>query len=195
MQSEQLNELFGALSKAQAKYATGTETKSSNYGKFASIEDIWAAIRKPFVENGLTFSQVTDMKEGGVVVVTILGHSSGQWLKSFTPLKDTGKKNNPMQGMGGAITYARRYALAAIVGFTLADNDDDGESLKVETASPSQRDAIEQYLERFPDLKNIIMNELQGNIMNLTTSQYDRYIEMFIKKENIQMRQGEFNNA
>lgn len=194
MQSEQLNELFTALSKAQSGYAQGEATKKSNYGNFASIEDIWNAIRKPFHENGLTFSQIVDVKEGKIGVFTILGHSSGQWLKSFTPLQDTGKRNNPMQAMGGGITYARRYALAAIVGFTLADNDDDGESLELELAQPSERDQIERYLEMFPNCRNLIMNDLQGDIMNMNTTQYDKYIEFFEKQKQLQQNKR-VNNA
>jgi hypothetical protein len=57
------------------------------------------------------------------VLKTILAHSSGEWVKSITPILT---KDNSPQAQGSGITYARRYALAAIVG--LAQVDDDAEA-------------------------------------------------------------------
>jgi len=57
------------------------------------------------------------------VLVTTLAHSSGEWIKSYCPILT---KDDSPQGQGSGITYARRYALAAIVG--LAQIDDDAEA-------------------------------------------------------------------
>ena len=59
-----------------------------------------------------------------VSVTTLLLHSSGEWIKdtlSLRPAKDDA------QGAGSAITYARRYSLASLVG-VVADEDDDAEA-------------------------------------------------------------------
>ena len=59
--------------------------------------------------------------DGAVGVETMVLHASGQWVRPdplFLPLG----KADP-QGAGSAITYARRYALAAF--FNLAPEDDD----------------------------------------------------------------------
>jgi hypothetical protein len=50
-------------------------------------------------------------------------HSSGQWFRSSYPVRPV--QATP-QGLGSAITYARRYALMAMVG--IAPEDDDGEA-------------------------------------------------------------------
>jgi hypothetical protein len=51
-------------------------------------------------------------------------HKSGEWLGSHFTMKPM--KNDP-QGIGSCITYMRRYALAAILGLNI-DEDDDGNS-------------------------------------------------------------------
>jgi hypothetical protein len=67
--------------------------------------------------------QTCEVTEGGVIVATTLAHSSGEWIRGR--LKVTPSKNDA-QGIGSAITYARRYSLAAMVG--VATEDDDGEA-------------------------------------------------------------------
>ena len=122
MQSNCLDELGAALAKAQGEL-TGAKKDSknpffkSNYADLASIHD---AIRESFSKHGLSYIQTTE--EDGILITTLL-HSSGQWIRGR--LKIDAVKKDP-QGIGSAITYARRYALAAIAG--VAQIDDDAES-------------------------------------------------------------------
>jgi hypothetical protein len=67
-------------------------------------------------------------------VETILAHSSGEWVSSTLAVPLT---KADAQGLGSAITYGRRYALAAIVGVCPAD--DDGEAA---VARPTQFVAV-----------------------------------------------------
>ena len=64
---------------------------------------------------------------------TILAHSSGEYVKSITPILT---KDDSPQAQGSGITYARRYALAAIVG--LAQIDDDAEAAQGRKLTPLQ---------------------------------------------------------
>jgi hypothetical protein len=59
-----------------------------------------------------------------VTLTTTLLHESGEWLSGTMPVRVA--KDDP-QGVGSGITYARRYALAALCG-VVADADDDGEA-------------------------------------------------------------------
>lgn len=122
-QSENINELATALAKAQGKI-TGALKDSSNpffKSKYADLAACWDSCREPLSDNGLSVIQVPSADDIGVTVTTILAHSSGQWIKST--LRMVPKDGSP-QSVGSAITYARRYALAAMVG--LAQIDDDG---------------------------------------------------------------------
>ena len=78
---------------------------------------------KPLSDNELAVVQITEGTAESLALVTILTHSSGEWIRGVLPLCPV--KYDP-QGIGSAITYARRYALAAMVG--VCQVDDDGEA-------------------------------------------------------------------
>ena len=63
------------------------------------------------------------------VMITLLAHESGQWIKSVMDIKAQPNKqgNITPQEIGSAITYARRYSLASIANVAQTDEDDDGE--------------------------------------------------------------------
>jgi hypothetical protein len=123
--SEQINELAAALAKAQGAM-TGAVKDSANpffKSRYADLESVWTACRKALTENGLSVVQSASATEGGVAVTTMLLHSSGQWMRDTLPLHP---KDMSPQGIGSAITYGRRYALAAMAG--VYQTDDDGEA-------------------------------------------------------------------
>lgn len=127
-ESEQLAELYAALSKAQgAMTAAAKDSKNPHFGsKFADLASIWAACRKPLADNGLCVIQAPVRSPSGqqLELKTTLAHASGQWVRSYYPI--TPMKNDA-QGIGSAITYAKRYSLSALVGVVSEDEDDDGE--------------------------------------------------------------------
>lgn len=126
-QSEQLNELALALAKAQGEMLiAGKDSKNpffkSNYADFATIV---RASRPALAKHGLSVIQRVITQEDGVeVLYTMLLHASGQYVEGrmkINPVKQD------VQSMGSAITYLKRYAYAAMVGVTAADEDDDGQ--------------------------------------------------------------------
>src|SRR5690349_8719611 len=78
--------------------------------RYADLAAVLDAIRKPLVDNGLSVTQTTEIRENGFVLVTTLRHASGQWIASEYPLPLGAKP----QELGSALTYARRYSLSAI---------------------------------------------------------------------------------
>ncbi len=125
MTSSEIGELAKALAAAQGEMTAAAKDASNPHFKsrYATLASVWDAIRGPLSRNGLSVSQVLETPDAGpgVIVRTILLHTSGQWICSryVMPIPD---KLTP-QAVGSAITYARRYALSAIVG--IAPNDDD----------------------------------------------------------------------
>jgi hypothetical protein len=89
--------------------------------RYADLQAVIEATTPALLENNLVVVQVIDTEHG--VLVTRLWHaSSGQWLESRFPLNfDQG-----IQGIGSALTYARRYSLLALL--CVAAEDDDGAS-------------------------------------------------------------------
>jgi hypothetical protein len=127
-QSDVINELATALSKAQGEMQAAIKDKVNPFFKsaYADLGSIWDAARPVLSKYGLCVMQTTELdnSRNQVIMVTTLAHTSGQWMKSYLPLNPT---KNDSQGMGAAITYLRRYSLSAIVG-VVCDDDDDGET-------------------------------------------------------------------
>jgi hypothetical protein len=126
IKSEAINELATALAKAQGEICAAKKDSENPFfkSKYADLASVWSAIKEPLSKNGLSIVQTIDCKKDDlfeVYVETVLLHSSGQFLTSLIPVR---AKDDSAQGMGSAITYARRYALAAIVG--VYQDDDDG---------------------------------------------------------------------
>ncbi len=123
--SQNINELAAALAKAQGEFSAAPKlSKNPHYkSNYADLASVWSVIRKPLSDNGLSVVQgAGKAKEGdGVAISTLLLHTSGQWIESVLTLNPS--KDDP-QGYGSAITYGRRYGLAAMVG-VVADEDDD----------------------------------------------------------------------
>jgi hypothetical protein len=127
-QSELINELASALSKAQGEMQAAIKDKVNPFYKssYADLGSVWDAARPVLSKYGLCVMQTTELcaDRNQVIMVTTLAHTSGQWVKSYLPLNPA---KNDSQGMGAALTYLRRYSLSAIVG-VVCDNDDDGET-------------------------------------------------------------------
>lgn len=134
--STDINEIAGALAKAQAtvRGAVKDSTNPHLKSQYADLSSVWQACREALTANSLAVVQTPHTDEGGRChVVTMLMHSSGQWIRDTFCLSPT--KQDP-QGYGSAITYMRRYALAAMVG--VAPEDDDGESASATPQRPPQ---------------------------------------------------------
>lgn len=123
--SELINELSAALAKAQAeiKDAVKDATNPHFRNEYASLASVLDAVRDPLSKNGLSVMQAPKIADPGMILVTRLAHSSGQWVESETPLMLV---KQDMQGFGSALTYARRYALAALCGVSQVDDDAEG---------------------------------------------------------------------
>lgn len=120
--SESIKHLAAALNKAQAEMSGAKKGKQNPFFKssYADLNAVVDAVRIPFAENGLSYSQFPVMDDNRVGVETILMHESGEFIAS-TLMLPTGKLD--AQAAGSAITYARRYSLQAIAGIPAEDDD------------------------------------------------------------------------
>ena len=121
---DNLNELASALAKAQGQIDPAPKDANNPFfkTKYASLPAVREAMRDAFAANGLSVVQMPEVVEGRLRLRTVLLHSSGQSLDCGSLVADVDLANP--QKIGSAITYFRRYALAAI-SQTVADDDDD----------------------------------------------------------------------
>lgn len=132
--SETIGAIAAALARAQGELANpeksltatirslfpGEREKTFRYASLASGLDI---VRKSLGQHEIATIQTTaiDQDSGQIRLTTLLAHASGEWISSDWPVCPISEMLMP-QRMGAALTYARRYALFALVG--IAGEDD-----------------------------------------------------------------------
>lgn len=124
--SESISKIAPALLSAQKAitFAARDATNPAFRSKYADLPSVVSAVKTALNEAGIVFMQApTDNTPGTLSLTTRLIHESGEWIEdtATTPFV----KQDP-QGYGSAITYLRRYALAAMTGVYQDDDDDDG---------------------------------------------------------------------
>ena len=131
MRTTSLQKLSEALVKAQSeiKHAMKDSNNSHFKNDYASLESVINASKEALLKQDIIVLQ--GMNQDGSALVTRLLHKSGEFIETDTKII---LSKQDMQGLGSAITYARRYALAAILNISQAD-DDGNEASKPATAS------------------------------------------------------------
>jgi hypothetical protein len=130
--SAQINDLVAALAKAQGQMKPAAFNRVNPHFKnrYADFTSCMEAVRDPLSTNGLAISQMpSTTPDGKLVLVTLLAHVSGQWMAGEFPLISLKQDS---QGIGSAMTYAKRYSLCGMIGIVADEDvdadDDDGES-------------------------------------------------------------------
>jgi hypothetical protein len=139
MQSYSIGKIAEAMSKAQGEMMYADADRRNEYfnASYATLNSVIMAVKTPLANAGIAFFQTTELSNDNTVIcTTTLAHKSGEWIKSMLGMKPA--KNDP-QGIGSALSYIRRYSLAAITG--IAQADDDAESA---TVRPSARLEMEK---------------------------------------------------
>jgi hypothetical protein len=132
--SESIGAIAAALAKAQGELANPekllTATIRSPFPRegdrtfrYASLASGLDIVRKSLGQHEIATVQTTaiDTESGQIRLTTLLAHASGEWISSDWPVCPISETAAPHR-MGAALTYARRYALFALVG--IAGEDD-----------------------------------------------------------------------
>jgi len=165
--SENIGKLAEALAKAQSTMQEAKQDAKNPFFKsnYADLTSVWRACRRSLTENGLSISHSTMLSDGEIILVTTLLHSSGEWQRGYYPLM---LAKRDAQSMGSAITYAKRYALAAMVGVCAEGEDDDAEATMDRKASISD-DQLKLLIKSIGDnteAKDIILKRFSAKALN-----------------------------
>ena len=188
--SELINELASALCNAQGQMGGVVKDSSNPFfkSKYADITSVIKAIKQPFSDNGLSYTQFPISNEHGVGVSTRLMHVSGQYLEMEYTLPTV--KKDP-QSSGSAITYARRYALQSIAGIPVADDDAEAAMLRgnenkseVKTISENQIITIEKLLDETKSDRLKFLSWFKvGDIKDILANDYERVVKALEAKK------------
>jgi hypothetical protein len=188
--------LYEALAKAQGEMQNAILNKVNPHfkSKYADLPTIRDATIPTLAKHGLSVTQFTRIHESNLVLVTRLAHSCGEFVEGEYPLPFQVDKP---QAMGSAMTYARRYGLAAMCGIA-AEEDDDANAAQDEgkkngnTRAASgdprhvtldQETAISDKIAEVGADKAAFLKFFNiGSIADLPSDQFDRAIAALEKK-------------
>lgn len=203
-QSEQINELFTALAKAQGQIKPAAKDSLNPHfrSKYADLGSVWEACREALASNGLSVIQTLMYNETGAPnLVTTLGHSSGQWMKSIMALPT--QKTGP-QELGSCLSYCRRYMLASMVGVYSDAVDDDAEAVsrannqvkekvRLPVVTKEQCAILEGFLEEFPDSRiELLKKQEVTTVSQIPSDQFDHIVSVY-ERRRAKKRNGESN--
>jgi hypothetical protein len=129
-QSESIGKLAAALTAAHAEITAVAKDATNPHfkNKYASLDTILAHVRPILTKHGLALVQgmtTPHADEHGVMrtfcVETMLLHSSGEFMTNAAIMPVV--KHDP-QGVGGALTYGRRYGVSALLSIATEEDDD-----------------------------------------------------------------------
>ena len=166
--SEQIDEIATALAAAQGEmeHASKDRMNPAFKSRYADLASILDACRGPLSKAGIAIIQAPSVESHDdapgvhVSVETRFVHKSGQWMATTITAQVVDAK---AQTIGSAVTYLRRYGLAAMAG--VAPDDDDGAQASRAAPQTSVADAVKRLVDRFPDLL-----QAAGNIADSVAS-------------------------
>lgn len=125
MMSESVQELAKALATANQSVKNPKKNANNPHFKndYATLDSVIESYKNVYLDNGISVLENPVSQDGKIGVSITLLHSSGQFMTHDPFLLPPGKET--AQGYGSSITYARRYALSAVMNIA-ADDDDDG---------------------------------------------------------------------
>lgn len=141
-QSKSIANLALALSIVQGKLTYAVKDSANPFfkSKYADLESVWDACRGLLSDNGLAIMQFPGLytdHDKSMSLTTIISHKSGEYISQEMSVPVT---KADAQGAGSALTYMRRYALAAVVGVVQAD--DDGNAASNPTSKPVNKPVV-----------------------------------------------------
>lgn len=135
-QSQTIGKIAEALAKAQAQIQVATYDSNNPHfkNKYASYESLRKICISPLSSNGISLMhQMIYTPDFKRIMMTQISHTSGEWFRSYLLMPC--EKETP-QGVGSAITYAKRYSLSSFLALCQDEDNDDGEKAEAPYRAP-----------------------------------------------------------
>lgn len=130
--------MWEAFAAAQEEFGPVVKGKQGARGKYAPLDAVLDAVRPVLHKHGFALTQPTRIDGETLIVSTrIVWRKTGDAHDCDYP---AGSVTLQHQQLGAGVTYARRYALLALLGVFPEDEDDDGEKAGSAGARRAQRE-------------------------------------------------------
>lgn len=189
--SSEIDKLAASLVKFRADLPVIKKDAKANYGKYSTLDNLNTTISPVLAKFDLTYGQGITTVDGVPSLATVVLHSTGQWMRSTGPLAiETSGRIVGAQAQGSAITYARRYALAAILGLA-PDEDDDGQAASQKRVAPTAKqsfaDTAAAAAKEAVDLATV---QQRAKLHSLLGDRYDEIVQATVQKTGGQLTQA-----
>ena len=136
--SPTVGKIGAALAAAQKQIANPKADSPNPFfkSKYADLAAVIDAVRDPLSDHEIARAQFPLSRDGETGLLTILIHSSGEWIRSRVFCKPL--QPGP-QALGSVLTYLRRYSLAAATGLAQTDDDANAASATVPEAKREKK--------------------------------------------------------
>ena len=147
--------IYAALAAAQMEMGRALKSTDNPHfrSKFADLAEVVAACRPALNAHGIAIFQPLREIDGKLCAVTILAHVGGETLECPVPLL---VQKHDMQGLGSAITYARRYGLMAMAGIAPEDDDGNAAAAAAPRGNGAERSDARISADQFVTLREMI---------------------------------------
>lgn len=178
-----MSNIYAALMAAQAEFRPALKSATNPHfkSKYADLESVLDAVEEPLRKQGVVITSRTSFstEDGFWCLDTVLHHVESETeLVLAVPLLNA---KGDMQGLGSAITYARRYGLMSVCG--IAPEDDDGNAASKAVDDPHAAKA-RQLLPRLLDALSDGDNDwIVQHILNEVPAVKSRLMEKLDKQQ------------
>ena len=158
--SDSIAKLSADFVKAQAELKNAAFDKVNPHfkSKYATLSAVRDTVTPVLAKYNMAVIQGTYPLSDGWGVMTRLVHSSGEWIESVYPFT----AGEP-QKMGSALTYSRRYSLAAICGIASEEDDDGNAAQSKPNVAPTKTATRTEFQRLCADLEAVkTWDELQA---------------------------------
>lgn len=152
--TENKTTLFDALFAVQQKAPSISKQSDNPFfkSKYASLPDIWDSIRDLMGENNLFVYHNMDVENGDDYIVTSIYHVPTN--KAITSKSKIMLSKSNAQEYGSYITYMRRYALTALLGLVMDDDDDGNNAVKGQNKQVEPSWQPNEQFKTYMEMKN-----------------------------------------
>ena len=162
--SEAIGNLAKAIALSQVEVENATKDTKNEFfkSKYADLAAVLNVIRPVFSKHNIAIVQLPSFAAPIASVETMLIHESGEFISSVCSAP-VGKQD--AQGIGSAITYLRRYSLAAMCGVAQEDDDGNGASDKDKPKQPSNKP--QPQTKPAPEVKKLSNDEREMGVKDM----------------------------
>lgn len=186
--NRQAQEQFSAaMADMQMEMPEVVERGQAHNTKYATFEDINAAVRPVLQKYGFAVTFRVSQQEGAIKVTAVLSHRGGHREETEMVLPhDTSGSKNAVQAVGSTVSYGKRYTMSALLNIATRGEDDDAQgATKVRKVTDFQASAIRQLVGKSPEKTKEWMKANYGNANQVPADEYNWIVETLREAGNV----------